>query len=118
MADDNSQMPCHAHTHAALCHGFEKSLSDRHNRGMARAQHGRSIDVARTRNGRGMDAAWARHGRGMDAAWTRHGRAMDAAWTRHGRGMDAAWTRHGRGMACVNKTQSHCVNQMGKTLNT
>jgi hypothetical protein len=28
-------------------------------------------------------------------------------------GMVVAW--HGRGMACVNQTQPHCVNQMGKT---
>jgi hypothetical protein len=32
---------------------------------------------------------------------------------RHGRGM--AWERHRRGMACVNQTQPHRVNQMGKT---
>jgi hypothetical protein len=31
-------MPCHAH--AALCRGLEKSLSQRHGRGMARALHG------------------------------------------------------------------------------
>jgi hypothetical protein len=36
-AEFNSHMPCHAH--AALCHGFEKSLSERHGRGMARARH-------------------------------------------------------------------------------
>jgi hypothetical protein len=35
-ADGNSQ--CHAH--AALCCGVEKSLSERHGRGMARARHG------------------------------------------------------------------------------
>jgi hypothetical protein len=32
---------------------------------------------------------------------------------RHGHGM--AQAQHGRGMACVNRTQLHCVNQMGKT---
>jgi hypothetical protein len=31
-------MPCHAH--AALFRGFEKSLSEWHGRGMARARHG------------------------------------------------------------------------------
>jgi hypothetical protein len=34
---------CHAcsfRAHAALCHGLEKSLSERHGRGMARARHG------------------------------------------------------------------------------
>jgi hypothetical protein len=36
--DANSHMPCHAH--AALCRGLEKSLSERHGRGMAQAQHG------------------------------------------------------------------------------
>jgi hypothetical protein len=40
-ADDNSHMPCHAHD--LLCRGLEKSLSERHGRGMA---------------GRGMGAAW------------------------------------------------------------
>jgi hypothetical protein len=29
----------HAHAHAALCRGLEKSLSERHGRGMARARH-------------------------------------------------------------------------------
>jgi hypothetical protein len=28
------------HSHAALCRGLEKSLSERHGRGMARARHG------------------------------------------------------------------------------
>jgi hypothetical protein len=37
-ADANSLMPCHAHE--ALCRGLEKSLSERHCRGMARARHG------------------------------------------------------------------------------
>jgi hypothetical protein len=31
-------MPCHAH--AALCHGLGKLLSERHDRGLARARHG------------------------------------------------------------------------------
>jgi hypothetical protein len=31
---------CHAHAHAALCRDHEKSLSERHGRGMARARHG------------------------------------------------------------------------------
>jgi hypothetical protein len=36
-ADANSHMPWHAH--AALCRGLEKSLSEQHGRGMARAPH-------------------------------------------------------------------------------
>jgi hypothetical protein len=32
---------CHAH--AALCRGLEKSLSERYNRGMARAGYGRGM---------------------------------------------------------------------------
>jgi hypothetical protein len=40
-ADGNSHVPCHAHT--ALCRGLEKSLSERHGRGMARTRHGRGI---------------------------------------------------------------------------
>jgi hypothetical protein len=43
---------CHAH--AALCRDLEKSLSERHGSGMARARRGRC-----------MDAAWTQHGRGM-----------------------------------------------------
>jgi hypothetical protein len=38
-ADVNSHMPCHAHATAALCHGLEKSLSERHSCGMARPRH-------------------------------------------------------------------------------
>jgi hypothetical protein len=34
-------MPCHAY--ASLCRGLEKSLSERHGRGMARARHGRDM---------------------------------------------------------------------------
>jgi hypothetical protein len=37
-ADANSHIPCHAH--AALCRGLEKSLSERHGRGMAGKRHG------------------------------------------------------------------------------
>jgi hypothetical protein len=37
-ADHNSHMPCHVH--AALCRGLEKSLSERHGRGMVWARHG------------------------------------------------------------------------------
>jgi hypothetical protein len=33
------------------------------------------------------------------------------AWSEHGMGMVRAW----HGMASMNKTQLHCVNQMGKT---
>jgi hypothetical protein len=40
-ADVNSHTPCHAH--AALCRGLEKSLSERHGRGMAQARHGMGV---------------------------------------------------------------------------
>jgi hypothetical protein len=49
-ADANSHMPCPCCANAALCCGLEKSLSERHGRGKARALHG-------------MGVAW--HGRGM-----------------------------------------------------
>jgi hypothetical protein len=39
-ADANSHMPCPCRTNTALCSGLEKSLSERHGRGMARALHG------------------------------------------------------------------------------
>jgi hypothetical protein len=77
MADANSHMPCHAH--AALCRGLEKSLSERHGRGMALARHGicesntaalcksNGKDTIKTLSG----TAW--QGNGMGAAWERHG---------------------------------------------
>jgi hypothetical protein len=40
-ADANSHMPCRAH--AVLYRGLEKSLSERHGRGMARARHGHGM---------------------------------------------------------------------------
>jgi hypothetical protein len=56
-------MPCRAQ--AALCRGLDKSLSERHGRGMAyvnRIGNTSSKSVA-ARYGRGM--AWTRHGNGM-----------------------------------------------------
>jgi hypothetical protein len=41
IADANSHMSYHAHV--ALYHGLDKSLSEWHGRGMARARHGRSM---------------------------------------------------------------------------
>jgi hypothetical protein len=56
---------CHAH--AALCRGLEKSLSERHGRGKARARHGmcksNGKDTIQTLSG----TAW--QGNGMGAAW-------------------------------------------------
>jgi hypothetical protein len=40
-------------------------------------------------------------------------RCTVALRSRFQNGMVVAW--HGRGVACVNQTQPHCVNQMGKT---
>jgi hypothetical protein len=39
MANANSHMPCPSLAHAALCRGLEKSFSETHGRGMARARH-------------------------------------------------------------------------------
>jgi hypothetical protein len=69
----NSHMPRHAH--AALYRGLEKSLSERHGRGMARALYGRDmVCVNQTRphcvNQMGKTQSkpiMARHGRGT--AW-------------------------------------------------
>jgi hypothetical protein len=68
---------CHAH--AALCYGLEKSLSERHGRGMARARHGcgmACVNQIRPNFVNQMGKAQskplaARHGRGM--AWEWHG---------------------------------------------
>jgi hypothetical protein len=86
---------CLAHAHAALCLGLEKSLSERHGRGMARARYGRDMVCVNqtrphcvTQMGKTQSKLLAaRHGRGM--AWERHGNGMVVAW--HGRGMGATW---------------------------
>jgi hypothetical protein len=43
-------------------------------------------------------------------------RCAVALRSRFQNGMVVAW--HGRGMACVNQTRPHCVNQMGKKIET
>jgi hypothetical protein len=70
MANANSHTPCPCRAQAALCRGLEKSLSERHGRGMARARHGmceshtavlcksNGKDPIETLNG----TAWERHG--------------------------------------------------------
>jgi hypothetical protein len=61
-------MPCHAH--AALCRGLEKSLSERHDRGMAFVNQSRPHSVNQMGKTKSKPlAAW--HGRGT--AWARHG---------------------------------------------
>jgi hypothetical protein len=73
-ADANSHMPCHAH--AALCRGLEKSLSERHGRGMARARHGMCVSntaaLCKSNGKDNLNTFWhgtARQGNGMGAAW-------------------------------------------------
>jgi hypothetical protein len=75
-------MPCPCRAHTVLCRGLEKSLSERHGRGMARARHGmcESNKAAMCKsNGKAQSTPLA---------------------ARHGRG--TAWARHGNGMVCVN----------------
>jgi hypothetical protein len=64
-------MPIHTfHAHAALCCDLEKSLSEKHGRGMAQARHGmcESNTAALCKsNGKGTiktlsGTAWERHG--------------------------------------------------------
>jgi hypothetical protein len=68
-------MPCHAH--AALCRGLEKSLSERHGRGMARARHGmcesNTAALCKSNGKTQCKPLAARHGRGT--AWAQHGTA-------------------------------------------
>jgi hypothetical protein len=64
-------MPCHAH--AALCLGLEKSLSERHGRGMACVNQTRHRCVNQMGK-RQFKSFLARHGRGT--AWARHGNGM------------------------------------------
>jgi hypothetical protein len=49
----------------------------------------------------------------MPSLDTRMPRCAVALRSRFQKGMVVAW--HRRDMACVNQTQPHCVNQMGKT---
>jgi hypothetical protein len=73
--DVNPHMPCACRTHAALCRGLEKSLSERHGHGMARAQHVmRESNTAVLCKSNGKDTiqtlsgtAW--QGNGVGAAW-------------------------------------------------
>jgi hypothetical protein len=83
-ADANSHMPYRAH--AALYRGLEKSPSERHGRGMARAQH-RS----------GMTCVYQTRPHCVNQMGKTQPRPL-AAW--HGR--RTAWARHGNGMVCVN----------------
>jgi hypothetical protein len=87
-ADPNSHMPCHAHT--ALCRDLEKSLSERHGRGMARVRHWRSMACENQ---------------------TRPHCVYQMRKTQ----FKSLAARHGRGMACENQTRPHCVYQMRKT---
>jgi hypothetical protein len=61
---------CHAH--AALCRGLEKSLSEGHGGGMARARHGVNQTRPHCVNQMGKNTiktfsgtAWAQHGNGV-----------------------------------------------------
>jgi hypothetical protein len=70
-------MPCHAH--AALCRGLEKSLSERHGRGMKRARHGMcESNTAALCKSNGKDTIYTLSG----TAW--QGNCMGAIWDRHG----------------------------------
>jgi hypothetical protein len=67
------------HANAALCRGLEKSLSERHGRGMTRERYGRGMACVNqtrphrvTQMGKTQSKPLAtRHGRGT--AWARHG---------------------------------------------
>jgi hypothetical protein len=83
--DANSHMPCHAH--AALCRGVEKSLSERHGRGMALAQHVRGMACVNQTRPHCVNQMGKTQSK------------LSAA--RHDRG--TAWARHGNGMVCVNQ---------------
>jgi hypothetical protein len=78
------------HTHAALCHGLEKSLSERHGRVMAQARHGHGLTCVNQTRSHCVNQIGNTQSKPLAA-------------------------RHGNGMACGNQTQPHCVNQMGNT---
>jgi hypothetical protein len=75
---------CQAHT--ALCHGLEKSLSERHGRGMARARHGRGMICVNQTRAHCVNQMGKTQSKPLAA--------------RHDRG--TALARHGNGMVCVN----------------
>jgi hypothetical protein len=69
-ADANSHMPCPSHAHVALCRGLEKSLSKRHDCGMACVNQTWPHCVNQMGNTKSKPLpAW--HGMGM--AWEWHG---------------------------------------------
>jgi hypothetical protein len=71
-ADYNSHMPCPCCAHTALCRGLEKSLPERHGRGMACVNQTRPHCVNQI--GKTQYKSFAlRHGRGMGTALARHG---------------------------------------------
>jgi hypothetical protein len=72
-------MPCPCRAHAALCRGLDKSLSERHGRGMAQARHGMcESNKAELCKSNGKDTILTLSGR----AW--QGNGMGSAWERHG----------------------------------
>jgi hypothetical protein len=93
---------CHAMPNAALYRGLEKSRSERHGSGMARARQGRSMTLVNQTRLHCVNQMGETQSKPLV-----HGAERE----RHGRGMGAAWARHGHGMACVSQTRSHFVNQ-------
>jgi hypothetical protein len=79
-------IPCPCRANAALCRGLEKSLSERHGRGMERARHERDMEcVTQTR----------------PHCENQMGKTQSKPLAaRHDRG--TAWARHGNGMVCLN----------------
>jgi hypothetical protein len=71
---------------SALCRGFDKSLSERHGRGMARARHGRGVACMNQTRPHYVNQMGKTQFKPLAAT--------------HGRG--TAWARHGNGTVCVN----------------
>jgi hypothetical protein len=86
MADANSHMPCPCRAHAAMCCGLEKSLSERHGRGMVGARHGRGMVGAR--HGRGMACVYQTRPHCVNQMGKTQSKPLAA---RHERGMGTAW---------------------------
>jgi hypothetical protein len=84
----NSHMPCRAH--AVLCPELDKSLSEGHGRGMARARNGMcNSNTAVLCNSNGKDTIQI---------------LSCTSWQGNGMGTELGtiWSRHGNGMVCVN----------------
>jgi hypothetical protein len=115
-ADANSHIPCRSHAvpMPSPCRGLEKSLSERHIRGMAGERHGNGmVCVNQTRphcvNQMGITQSKPlaeRHGSGTAAEQQGNGRGTAVERQRNSRGTAEEQQRNG--IVCVNRPSLTC----------